>query len=174
MGTNDQIRYMNHSNRDVPPETIIRHLSREKGELQSEISELKDLLHKRDTAIAAFKQWQKKVAEYNINYWITEGVKLLDQNPNPILLKKARKVAEKNRAFAELEKKVEKTYHAVVDANWNLKDELDNTSLDEIAHILFPVDMAKLPNGKRLDLNEDVRKAWLEGVEYGREKLNSK
>lgn len=168
------MRYMNHSNRDVPPETIIRHLSREKGELQSEISELKYLLQKRDTAIAAFKQWQKKVAEYNINYWITEGVKLLDQNPNPILLKKVRRVAEKNRAFVELEKKVEKAYHAVVDANWNLYDEFTNSNLDEIAHILFPTDMTKLPNGKRLDLNEDVRRAWLEGVEYGREKLNSK
>lgn len=174
MDTKVMIKYKGKCVNEVPPETIIRHLSREKGELQSEISELKDLLHKRDTAIAAFKQWQKKVAEYNINYWITEGVKLLDQNPNPILLRKVRRVAEKNRAFAELEKKVEKTYHAVVDANWNLYDEYTNANLDEIAHILFPVDMTKLPNGKRLDLNEDVRKAWLEGVEYGREKLNSK
>jgi len=53
---------------EVPPETIIRHMTIERGKLLSEIDELKDQLARKDAAIASFKKWQSKVAERKWHY----------------------------------------------------------------------------------------------------------
>ena len=68
-------------NEDVPNETIIRHMKVEQGKLLAEIDELKYEIEKRDKAIAAFKKWQSRVAEYNYQYWLREGIKLMEQQP---------------------------------------------------------------------------------------------
>lgn len=171
METKIKIRYKDKCVNEVPPETIIRHLSVEKGKLEAENAELRDTLKRRDDAIRSFKVWQKKVVEYNVNYWLNEGVKFLDEKPNPQLLNVVRAVAERNRVWKELEHKVEKAYKATIQADVKFYDLLTESDLNETAKVLFPKNMVKLPTGKMIDMNEDNRLAWLEGVEFGRNRL---
>lgn len=96
---------------EVPPETIIRRLSIENGKLKSEIDELKDKLERKDKAIAAFKKWQSKVAEYKWQYWLQEGILLMDTPPDNSILKKLFKLLEYNRIFNNWVKRVDNVLH---------------------------------------------------------------
>lgn len=88
---------------DVPAETILKYVLKEKGELQAENAELKFKVHQLETqlenkakAITAFKAWQAKVAEYNYTYWLNQGVELMQEKPNANLTIVLRRFLEKN------------------------------------------------------------------------------
>lgn len=91
---------------EVPPETVIRHMTIERGKLLSEIDELKDQLARKDAAIAAFKKWQSKVADYKWHYWLSEGIKLMETPPETEMLNALKKLLGCHRIFREWEKKV--------------------------------------------------------------------
>lgn len=88
---------------DVPAETILKYVLKEKGELQAENAELKFKVHQLETqlenkanAITAFKAWQAKVAEYNYTYWLNHGVELMQEKPNANLTIVLRRFLEHN------------------------------------------------------------------------------
>lgn len=69
-------------NPDVPTETLLRHaveenkkLHREIGELESEILYLRDVITRKDQAIADFKQWQGNIARMKIEQWASLATK---------------------------------------------------------------------------------------------------
>ena len=72
-------------NHDLPDEVIekykIKKILQDYGELQSEVEYLKYELEQKDKAIRAFKKWQSRCAEYNYQYWLNEGIKLLEEQP---------------------------------------------------------------------------------------------
>ena len=90
----------------VPPETVIRHMVIERGKLLAEIDELKDQLARKDEAIAAFKKWQSKVADFKWHYWLSEGIKLMEKPPEAEMLNALKKLLGCHRIFQEWEKKV--------------------------------------------------------------------
>ena len=58
-------------NEGLPPETTLKYIIKEKhalqlenGVLKAEIDELKAEIERKDKAIAAFKKWQSRVAQY--------------------------------------------------------------------------------------------------------------
>lgn len=73
-------------NKEVPSETIWRNAYKnaqiEIGKLKSENDELKYKLEQKEKAIKEFKKWQGKVATYKWKYWLTEGLKLADEQPD--------------------------------------------------------------------------------------------
>ena len=69
-------------NKDVPPEAIIRQLVKENKRLRLEKAELKHKLDCKEQAIASFKQWQSRVADYKYSYWLNEGLKLASVQPD--------------------------------------------------------------------------------------------
>lgn len=87
------IRYLNENdmhrlNEAVPERTILRYVQKEKAQLEREndrlrleIKRLQGEIDRRDRAIAAFKKWQGKVAEYKYDYWLHEGLKLMEEQP---------------------------------------------------------------------------------------------
>lgn len=88
---------------DVPAETILKYVLKEKGELQAENEELKfklkqyeQQLENKAKAITAFKAWQAKVAEYNYSYWLNQGVELMQEKPNANLTIVLRRFLEHN------------------------------------------------------------------------------
>lgn len=73
---------MKMQNKDVPIETILRYTLREKGQLESEIAYLENENKKLRKMIADFKKWQSHVATYKYNYWLTQGLELMEQKPS--------------------------------------------------------------------------------------------
>lgn len=67
------------NNKDVPDDAIIRQLLVENGKLKSEIEYLEYQLKVKNDAITKFKKWQADVVRYKIQYWLTDGIKLLDE-----------------------------------------------------------------------------------------------
>lgn len=67
------------NNKDVPDDAIIRQLLVENGKLKSEIEYLEYQLKVKNDAITKFKKWQSDVVRYKIQYWLTDGIKLLDE-----------------------------------------------------------------------------------------------
>ncbi len=61
----------------VPLETRFRYILAENGKLKAEIEHLEEELDKKNKAISEFKKWQKKVAERNYEYWITNAIQLI-------------------------------------------------------------------------------------------------
>ena len=74
---------MKEQNKDVPIQTAQRHRIRELelqvGKLKSEVAYLESELASRDKAIKAFKKWQSRVASYKRDYWLHEGLKLIEE-----------------------------------------------------------------------------------------------
>ena len=97
---------------EVPPETIIRHMAEERGKLQAEISELKDKLARKDAAIAAFKKWQAKVAEYHWSYWLREGIQLMETPPDKTMLNTLNQLLGHHRIFETWKHKVMSAYES--------------------------------------------------------------
>lgn len=102
---------------EVPPETIIRHMTVERGKLLAEIDELKDQLARKDAAITSFKKWQSKVAERKWEYWLSEGVKLMETPPETEMLNALKKLLGCHRIFKEWEKKVVNAWEQYKKAN---------------------------------------------------------
>ena len=81
-------------NEGVPPETTLKYIIQEKkalqieiGSLKAEIDFLKAEIERKDKAIAAFKKWQSKVAQHKFEYWMLEGRKLMEEQPEEKLFK---------------------------------------------------------------------------------------
>lgn len=102
---------------DIPPETVIRHMAIERGKLLAEIDELKDQLARKDAAITSFKKWQSKVAERNWEYWLSEGIKLMETPPETEMLNALKKLLGCHRIFKEWEKKVVNAWEQYKKAN---------------------------------------------------------
>lgn len=83
------------ANADVPTETILKYKVRECGQLKAEIDYLKNEIEWRDRAIADFKKWQSRMAEYKMEYWLCEAKKLLQESPNEREFKAAAKLLKK-------------------------------------------------------------------------------
>ena len=90
----------------VPPETVIRHMAKERDKLEAEIADLKAQLVRKDEAIAAFKKWQSKVAEYKWEFWLREGIKLMETPPDAEMLHTLKNLLGCHRIFQSWEKKV--------------------------------------------------------------------
>lgn len=68
-------------NHNVPPETLLRYVIKEKRALQLEVERLQAEIECKDRAIADFKKWQSRVAKYKFDYWLSEGMKLMEEQP---------------------------------------------------------------------------------------------
>ena len=90
----------------VPPETVVRYMAKERDKLEAEIADLKAQLARKDEAIAAFKKWQSKVAVYKWEYWLREGIKIMETPPETEMLNALKKLLGCHRIFKEWEKKV--------------------------------------------------------------------
>lgn len=97
-------------NKDVPRETIMRHVLLENGKLKSEVDYLKNELEKRDKMIAAFKKWQSKVCEYKWRYWLTNGVALAEEKPDKNVLHQLVKFLSSDDYYKKFTKKYELAY----------------------------------------------------------------
>lgn len=109
---------------DIPDKTIIRHLTQEKKKLSSEVEYLKGVIRKRDLAIAEFKKWQAKVAKYKWEYWLSEGVKLLDEAPDESLRKALASLLGRERIFDEWKKKIDRAYKSYEKAQKKFSDKI--------------------------------------------------
>lgn len=120
---------------EVPPETVIRYMAIERGKLLAEIDELKDQLARKDAAIASFKKWQSKVADYKWHYWLSEGIKLMETPPETEMLNALKKLLGCHRIFKEWEKKVVNAWEsykkAYERASKLLKTEQNETEQDK-------------------------------------------
>lgn len=123
---------MIYNNKDVPSETVIRYLSREKGELKSEIDELKYTIAQKnkeiklkDKAIADFKKWQSKVAEYHWQYWLTEALRFANDLPDEEVLFEMKRVLGQYDKFDKYYKKTIAAYKNVKTFSENLKASLE-------------------------------------------------
>lgn len=122
---------------DVPAETILKYVLKEKGELQAENEELKfklkqyeQQLANKAKAITAFKEWQAKVAEYNYSYWLNQGIELMKEMPNPTLTNALRRFLEKNDLAKKQIKKLLSQLQSVASLRDTLEKEL-NEQLEE-------------------------------------------
>lgn len=79
-------------NEGVPPETILKYVIKEKRALQLEVEQLRAELERKDKAIAAFKKWQSKMAKYKCDYWLSEGMKLMEEQPEEKRFKQFRRI----------------------------------------------------------------------------------
>lgn len=68
-------------NKEITDRYKLRKALQEIGELKSEIEYLRYEVEQRDKAITAFKKWQSRCAEYKYQYWLQEGLKLLEEQP---------------------------------------------------------------------------------------------
>lgn len=66
-------------NQEVPLETLYRHTLKENAMLKDEIALLESKIEKQENAIAAFKKWQRKVAERNYQYWINRAREIIGE-----------------------------------------------------------------------------------------------
>ena len=151
---------------EVPPKTIIRHLSNQIQRLEQEKAVLKAKFDCKDKAISEFKKWQAKVAEYKYEYWLSEATKLLDNPPDPRMLKRAKAVITNHLVLDKWVDRFEKAFKATIDADRKLDELVTRLSFEDTAKNLYPPKMVKTPDGE-VDLNEEVRNAWLAGVHYG-------
>lgn len=119
-------------NKDVPDSAIIKQLSIENGKLKSEIAHLESKLENKDNAISAFKDWQKRVAKYQFQYWLSEGVKILDNPPSEKELHRLRSILGISLIYDKKFKELEKRYNSLTRVmNAENKDNLLRSLCDE-------------------------------------------
>lgn len=109
------------ANADVPTETILKYKVRECGQLKAEIDYLKNEIEWRDRAIADFKKWQSRMAEYKMEYWLCEAKKLLQESPNERKFKAAAKLLKKNTLFEKRYKSLSSQLRKLVAARKELQ-----------------------------------------------------
>ncbi len=68
------------NNKDVPIEVVLKNTLIENGKLKSEIQHLEAELQNKNNAIKAFKEWQKKCINYNLQQMFDEAMKTLDDD----------------------------------------------------------------------------------------------
>lgn len=119
-------------NKDVPDSAIIKQLLVENGKLKSEIAHLESELANKNNAIAAFKDWQKRVAKYKFEYWLSEGIKILDNPPSDRELNRLRSILGISVIFDTHLKKLVKRYESLIRViNSENKDNLLRNLHDE-------------------------------------------
>lgn len=122
---------------EVPEKTILKYVLRENGalkarneELKYEIKKLQIQLTNKAKAITAFKEWQRKVAEYNYSYWLNQGIELMQEIPSPTLTNALRRFLEKNDLAKKQIKKLLSQLQSVASLRDTLEKEL-NEQLEE-------------------------------------------
>lgn len=119
-------------NKDVPDSAIIKQLSIENGKLKSEIAHLESELENKNKAIEAFKEWQKRLAKYKFEYWLSEGIKILDNPPSNRELNRLRSILGISVIFDAHLKKLVKRYESLMRViNSENKDNLLRNLHDE-------------------------------------------
>lgn len=134
------MKHFDSLNNDVPIEAQLRAVLKENGELKSEIqyleSELKKLkssMEMKDKAIRDFKDWQRRVAEYNYDYWLTKGIELAGKLPDKELVDAVRKSLQKRRQFAkvlDMLDLLERRYNSMVATAKNVTKAVDNNNIN--------------------------------------------
>ncbi|MBO7582114.1 MAG: hypothetical protein J6T38_11455 [Bacteroidaceae bacterium] len=109
-------------NEGLPPETTLRYVIQEKhalqvenGILKAENDDLKAEIERKDKAIAAFKKWQSRVAQYKFEYWMAEGMKLMEEQPEEKRFKEFRRIIMHYGRF--------RTYFRIAEMNYDLVQE---------------------------------------------------
>jgi tetratricopeptide (TPR) repeat protein len=110
---------------EVPPKTVIKHMARERGKLLAYIDELEEKLKRKDEAIAEFKKWQAKVADYKWHYWLSEGIKLMEEPPDKTMLNALKHLLGCHRIFDEWQKKVVNAWEQYKKAKEKFKNALE-------------------------------------------------
>lgn len=99
-------------NKSVPDSTIIRHLKNYISVLEEENSRLRNSLNNKEKAIKAFKEWQSKVADYKVTYWLNEGIKLLSEETKKEIgdIKSFRKFFTDRKSYHKMYKDLKNAY----------------------------------------------------------------
>lgn len=128
------------NNNDVPEETTLRYVLMENGKLKSEIeyleheiNRLQNTIDMQNKAIKDFKDWQRRVAEYNYTYWLTKGIELAGNIPDKELVNAVRKSLEKRHQFAKVLDtlyKLERKYESMVATANNVKEIANDANLN--------------------------------------------
>ena len=133
-------------NEGLPPETTLKYIIKEKhalqlenGVLKAEIDELKAEIERKDKAIAAFKKWQSRVAQYKFEYWMQEGRKLMEEQPEEKRFKEFRRIIMHYDRFRTHFRLAEMNYNLVQKDREKLKRlvEQDNDELKDEDKKLF-------------------------------------
>lgn len=123
-------------NEEIPIETVYKHVLRENEKLKIEIDKLKAELEKKNKAIEDFKIWQSKVAKFRYEYWLNEGLKLMDEQPKELIYKKIRRLLVREERFKQYFDRFENVYLKMIDARDSLAQEIkqcyEDTSDDEL------------------------------------------
>ena len=82
------------------------------------------------------------------------------------MLKRAKVVITNHLVLDKWVERFEKAFKATIDADRKLDELVTRLSFEDTAKNLYPPKMVKTPDGE-VDLNEEVRNAWLAGVHYG-------
>ena len=126
-------------NQEVPLETIYRHALRENARLNAEIARLESKVKKQEKAITAFKEWQRKVAERNYEYWIAsakdvirDGIDVEEANQLLNFFKSLKEYKTMVKMFEREKKKLVKRFNRLEakyqgEVNQNEDDETDNS-----------------------------------------------
>ena len=114
-------------NKDVPQEAIIKQLLIENGKLKSEVAFLESELESKNKAIAAFKEWQKNVADRNYLYWLNEAVNIMHERPSDKILGKIRSLVTDSYACKKMETQLERISKRIAkkERSGVLQDELN-------------------------------------------------
>lgn len=119
-------------NKDVPESAVIKQLLVENGKLKSEISHLESELANKENAISSFKNWQKCMAKYKFEYWLSEGIKILDNPPSDKVINRLRAILGISKMFDIQLNKLVKRYDSLMRViNTENKDNLLRNLHDE-------------------------------------------
>lgn len=119
-------------NKDVPASAVIKQLLVENGKLKSEIAHLESELANKNNAIEAFKDWQKRLAKYKFEYWLSEGIKILDNPPSDKEINRLRAILGISKIFDIQLNKLAKRYDSLMRViNAENKDNLLRNLHDE-------------------------------------------
>ena len=115
-------------NEGLPPETTLKYVIKEKHALQVEIGmlkaendELKAEIERKEKAIAAFKKWQSRVAQYKFEYWMQERRKLMEEQPNEKRFKNLRRLIMHYNGFSTHFRLAEMNYQLVLEDREKMK-----------------------------------------------------
>lgn len=112
-------------NEDVPDETIIRQLTNENRKLRMQVGELKTAVNNKDNAIKSFKKWQANVADYKWQYWLSNGIKLMNEAPDESLVKQLRELLTANDIFEKWRRRLDAAYKSYATAKERMRVKLE-------------------------------------------------
>ena len=112
-------------NEDVPDETIIRQLTNENRKLRMQVGELKTAVNNKDNAIKSFKKWQANVADYKWQYWLSNGIKLMNEAPDESLVKQLRELLTANDIFENWRRRLDAAYKSYATAKERMRVKLE-------------------------------------------------